>query len=154
MSKRVYRNFGLALIVVGVFLLLNSFQGVTGFVILEDADVSLGYFFGAAFLIVGILLLMAGRGGLEEISSANVKLEPTRGFSRDIRGHDLNRINTTLRKIGTGLGDEHRLTTGDYSISNSKGGRVVFRYDPKHTTATLEAFDEGHGYDKMLRGRR
>ena len=140
-------------IVIGIIILLNSFSGITGFIVLEDVGKTASSILGIVLVISGILLLMAreGKGGLEKISDAGVTLESTDRFTKAIKKHDIIRINAALRNIGTGKGDEHKLSTGEYSISSSESGRVVFAYDSSHSTATLKNYDEGHDYKKMLK---
>lgn len=156
LPKRAYIIAGTTFLGIGIIIILNSFQSITGFVIFEDADANYGYFVGLWLIIVGILILTEGRetSDLENMSASGIRIEQTRRFTKDIIKHDLSKINEAIRKIGTGAGHEHRLKGGGYSISTSKGGRIVFDYDSSRTRATLESYDEGHNYNKMLRHRR
>ena len=61
MRKSVFQGFGLAFVIWGIFLAVNSYYGITGFFILEDAKLINGNIFNLAFIVVGILLMTLGR---------------------------------------------------------------------------------------------
>jgi len=50
--------FGLSSIALGIFLLLNSFQGITGFSILGNIDKTSGSIVGIVLVIGGLILMM------------------------------------------------------------------------------------------------
>ena len=59
---RILRVLGLFYLVLGASVLLNSFQGITGFVIFESASVSWGYFLGVLFVLIGaVVISISGR---------------------------------------------------------------------------------------------
>lgn len=60
-GKRGLRILGILYLILGIIILLNSFSGVTGFVVFEDADVSGSGFLGVVFVVIGILILMAAK---------------------------------------------------------------------------------------------
>ena len=153
LPKRAYIITSIAFFLIGIIILLNSFQSLTGFVIFENADVKYGYFAGLWFIIVGILILTEARetSGLEQISETGIRIEPTKTFVKDIKKENIRKINEAIRKIGGGTGYEHRLREGRYAIATSKGGRILFNYDNTHTRATLERYSAGHNYKQLLR---
>ena len=67
LPQRAFVISGLAFVFIGFIILLNSFQTITAFVILEDIDDKIGYFAGIWFVVVGILLLNASRTIYEEL---------------------------------------------------------------------------------------
>lgn len=62
LPKRVYKIAGYVFLTVGFVMLLNSFQGITGLVILEGANIVRGFYLAMGFIVVGVLILMAQRG--------------------------------------------------------------------------------------------
>ncbi len=57
MKRRVFLITGTSFLFMGFVILLNSFQGMTGFVVFDGADVSFGTYAGLWFVLGGILLL-------------------------------------------------------------------------------------------------
>ncbi len=55
------RILGLLYLVLGVGVLLNSFSGITGFVIYEDVDLKWGGLLSVVFVVIGILVLFTTR---------------------------------------------------------------------------------------------
>ncbi|MDO8508084.1 MAG: hypothetical protein Q7S27_00200 [Nanoarchaeota archaeon] len=48
--------FGILFLLLGITIIFNTFQGLTGFAIYEDVDINKGFLFGAWFVLTGILL--------------------------------------------------------------------------------------------------
>lgn len=44
--------------VMGIIVIFNSFQGITGFAISENVDINSGFIVGAWFILTGILLFV------------------------------------------------------------------------------------------------
>jgi len=53
---KVFKIFGVLFLVMGVVVVFNSFQGITGFVVFEDVDLNAGFYIGVWFVLTGILL--------------------------------------------------------------------------------------------------
>lgn len=51
-----FKLFGIFFLLVGITIVFNSFQGLTGFAIYEDANLNKGFIIGAWFVLTGILL--------------------------------------------------------------------------------------------------
>ena len=68
--------FGWSLIIIGVFLILNSSFNITGFFILDNLNKSVGSFLGIVFVVGGILVAMIGRGDREGLEN-RLKVEHT-----------------------------------------------------------------------------
>jgi len=147
MVKREFRYLGIALLLIGAVLLVNSF-GITGFAILEGAGKTMGSVLGIVFVVVGILLIQSRRRVEKESELVRyVEIIRTKSFNRSVRGHE-GEAKNAIAKIGTGMGGEHKLITGDYSIRATKGARVVFAYNKNHTEATLKRYLSAHEYDR------
>ena len=50
--------FGVVFLLLGITVLFNAFQGITGFAVYEDVDLNFGYVIGAWFVLTGILLIV------------------------------------------------------------------------------------------------
>lgn len=71
-KKRGLRILGILILAFGISILLNSFQGITGFVIYEDIDIEIGSILGAIIVFAGILILQSSR--VESELESNVKV--------------------------------------------------------------------------------
>lgn len=60
---------GFIFLILGGILILNTFSGISGYIIIEEIPVSSSGFFGLVFLLVGIILVLM-EGGLEKITYA------------------------------------------------------------------------------------
>lgn len=56
--NKIFRIFGIIFFVLGVTIIFNAFQGITGFAVYEDVDLNVGFFIGAWFILTGILLFV------------------------------------------------------------------------------------------------
>ena len=52
-----FKIFGAIFFLLGISLIFNFFQGITGFVVSENASLNWGFIIGAWFILTGILLL-------------------------------------------------------------------------------------------------
>ena len=59
LPRRAYLISGMSFLFIGFVILLNSLQGITGYVVLEDVDVKIGYLMALWFIATGIVILMA-----------------------------------------------------------------------------------------------
>ncbi len=50
--------FGIAFLLLGITIVFNSFQGLTGFAIYENVDVNVGIAIGVWFVLSGIMLAL------------------------------------------------------------------------------------------------
>ena len=137
---------GIVLLIFGGFIIFSK-ESLTGAVIgLEEPN----YFgiFGIAVFVAGIVLLFFARKREEkEGLEGKFTIIRTRRFEKAIKGYDLDKINRTAAKIGTGLGKEEKLKgRPDFFIRESGGGRIFFEYDPEHTTAILTDYTPDHRY--------
>lgn len=55
---KVFRLFGIFFLLLGITVFFNSFQGITGFAVYEDVDISRGFIVGVWFIITGIFLVV------------------------------------------------------------------------------------------------
>jgi len=115
MKRRAWKYFGVLLIVAGFILLLNSFSGITGFVVFEGVSSRVGG-------IVGIVLVLGGVGILVSIETRNRKV--------------LQEIDDSLRsgRIGTYREAERIARKLGYSIAEGKNHMTV--YDDEHRVVT------------------
>jgi len=58
---KVFRLFGIFFLLLGITIFFNSFQGITGFAVYEDVDISRGFIVGVWFIITGIFLVVYRR---------------------------------------------------------------------------------------------
>lgn len=115
MKKRWFKSIGILLIVVGGVLILNSFSGITGLVVLEDVgrDVS---------GILGVVLVLAG---LAVFVIADVKHRRV-----------LREIDESLRsgRAGTYREAEHIARRLGYAVEEGANHKTV--YDQSHHVVT------------------
>jgi S-adenosylmethionine/arginine decarboxylase-like enzyme len=57
LPRRALMISGIAFLFIGFVVFLNSFQGITGLVVLEGVDVQKGYYVGGFFVIAGLILV-------------------------------------------------------------------------------------------------
>ena len=139
---------GLVLFLMGVVVLLHG-SGMTGFVVSEKSvgfgDVGLRIV--GLFVAVGGALLYAS--ALEKLTSSEYDFVQTARFMKDVRGHDKRKILAAVRKIGSGVGGEHRLKgryQGNWAIrSGDRSGRIIFTYSDPHTVQLL-GYNPDHKY--------
>jgi len=81
---------GIIFLILGVFFLINSFSGITGFVIVEDFGRGISGILGVVFVLVGILLFSAGNYGQEAYRKRESKL-------REILGEKFEQLSDTLK---------------------------------------------------------
>ena len=48
--------FGVLFLILGITIIFNSFQGITGFAVYENIDINKGFIVGIWFVFTGILL--------------------------------------------------------------------------------------------------
>ena len=108
--RKINLVLGWIYLILGIVILLNSFQGITGFVVFSDASVGWGWFLGLVFVVIGVVVLAAGRedeeGGLEKL--AKVKGEIGRTLKSGRIG-SYNELKSYATKLGYELkeGPEH-----------------------------------------------
>ena len=51
-----FKLFGVFFLLVGITIVFNAFQGLTGFAIYENVEVKTGFIIGVWFVLTGILL--------------------------------------------------------------------------------------------------
>lgn len=61
MKKRVMKYLGLFFLVIGFIFILNSFFGITGYAIIEDASKGTSSILGYVFIVIGTVLFLARR---------------------------------------------------------------------------------------------
>tara|TARA_Y100000310_G_C20564580_1_gene754797 strand:+ start:243 stop:812 length:570 start_codon:yes stop_codon:yes gene_type:complete len=59
--KRGLYVLGSTFLIIGTLLVLNSLSSITGFVIVEEINISIGRYIGLVIIILGILTLTAGK---------------------------------------------------------------------------------------------
>lgn len=138
----VKRNFGFLFFAFGILLILNSFHGLTGFVITEKIKEVQGSVFGLMFILGGMFLILMA--GLDE----KLKIIETKRFQKAIKGQPLWSIQNAISKIGTGLAGEENLRylKRKKSIRTSKRGRIL--YEIKDGTVILKEYTPDHRYKK------
>jgi len=65
MRRKGFFVLGVLLIAVGFVFLLNSFYGMTGFVVFEDVSGRVGWIVGILFFVAGVVFLVGSRGKAE-----------------------------------------------------------------------------------------
>ena len=70
MKPNAQKTLGAILILTGIVLILNSFSGITGFVVAESLGKSVSSILGLVFVIGGVLVFMSGRSLSEILSDA------------------------------------------------------------------------------------
>jgi len=61
-SSMLLRVLGVVYLLLGFLIVLNSFQGITGFVVFGDASIGWGGFLGVVFVLIGVVILfVSGR---------------------------------------------------------------------------------------------
>ena len=74
MKRRWFSVLGVLLVATGFLLLLNYFQGITGFVVFEGAGKSIGGIVGVLMVLIGAAILVSSevkhRRGLQAIDEA------------------------------------------------------------------------------------
>ena len=68
---KMFKIFGMVFFLIGMVILFNSFQGITGFAVSENVDVNLGFVLGIWFVLTAVLLLAYRRK--EKIDNAKRK---------------------------------------------------------------------------------
>ena len=69
MDRSLLRFPAIVSIVIGIIFLFGSFSGITGYSIGSESGTGFGYFLGALFLTIGIVLIIIGRNyGEREMS--------------------------------------------------------------------------------------
>lgn len=58
---KAFKLFGLLFLVLGVTIVFNTFQGITGFAVYNDVDLDAGMIVGAWFVLTGIVLFVYRR---------------------------------------------------------------------------------------------
>ncbi len=53
-----FKIFGAIFFLLGISIVFNFFQGITGFAVYENANLNIGFLIGAWFVLTGILLLV------------------------------------------------------------------------------------------------
>ena len=57
LPKRTFFIVGFSFVFMGVLFLLNSAQGITGFAVFEEAEISSGLLVSVWFVVAGLLVL-------------------------------------------------------------------------------------------------
>ena len=143
MKKRVFRIVGFAFIFVGIFILIISRGGITGFVSFfgDEGETSV---WGIVFVLIGLVLVFVGReeSRLGEIVESNE-------FRKDIKRQDPQEIRRAIGKIGSGLGKAHSLSGGAYAIKTSKGGRIIY-HRAQSGAIILDRYTPNHEYRRIV----
>src|SRR3989344_4473079 len=61
LQKRTFYIVGISFIFLGAIIAWNSSQGITGFAIFEQSDISLGYLVGIWLFVAGVVILMVSK---------------------------------------------------------------------------------------------
>ncbi|MBU0760295.1 MAG: hypothetical protein KJ600_03980 [Nanoarchaeota archaeon] len=79
MKKRFVKILGILLIVIGIVVLLDTFTGITGLVVLEDIGRTAGSVIGIVFVLVGVLVFMSGAAprGISELETVLGQVVPS-----------------------------------------------------------------------------
>ena len=78
---KTFKIFGLVFFVMGMIIIFNSFQGITGFAISEKVDINAGFIVGAWFILTGILLFVYVK---EPDRSSSLSIQTSRIFQSRI----------------------------------------------------------------------
>lgn len=125
--KGLRRKIGIFLILIGISLIIGFFSGITGYVVKEPAGKFVGSILGVVFIFIGFILI-----SFKEEGRLEREVIKTRSFEKSLKKHksEIDRINSAIDKIGTGLGHEEYLKyRNDRSIHTSKGGRIVYNQE-------------------------
>lgn len=71
--KKVFIFFGILFFLIGVTVVFNSFQGITGFAVYENIDLDAGFMVGVWFILTGILLAVYRRKETIKVQSIKKK---------------------------------------------------------------------------------
>ena len=138
---------------IGIFLLLISFIFFYGDYLVGYSIFSgeIGDYFGLiGFFIffIGFFLIVISSSNLEGRVVDEINIVKTRRFEKAIRRHE-QEVERAIKKLGTGLGHEHRLNNGElrgkYSMKTSAGGRIVYYRDDKGNYV-LDDYTSDHKY--------
>lgn len=66
-KKRMVRLIGVAYLLLGFIVILQSFRGITGFVIVEEVPQTIGWLIGLAFIAVGIFVIASSKEAVIEV---------------------------------------------------------------------------------------
>lgn len=55
---KTFKLFGALFFIIGITIVFNSSQSVTGFAVYENVDLKFGYIIGAWFVLTGIILFV------------------------------------------------------------------------------------------------
>jgi|SRR3989338_2747055 len=98
MKKGFYSVLGILLVVAGAVLLLNSFSGLTGFVVLEDVNKNVSGVLGIVLVLGGIGVLMARAHHNRFYSEIAARIYDGLG-TRNAYGHKTEQISVTESRI-------------------------------------------------------
>ncbi len=55
---KAFLVFGIVFLLLGITIVFNSFQGLTGFAVYDNVDIKAGLFIGVWFVLTGIILAL------------------------------------------------------------------------------------------------
>lgn len=118
MNKRDLRIVGIFSIFLGIVFLLDSFSGITGFVVFEGIKKSASSILGTIFIVGGLILVIVVEGGLERKTRKIVQeIDQTLRSGKIGKYEELERY---AKKLGYRLeeGSNHKnVYKGDYRIT-------------------------------------
>ncbi len=150
MKLHTFKILGIILFLVGCIFILNSFSGITGFVVAESVGKGVSGILGLVLVIGGVLVFVEGREKIEERKNKEgklIKISRSREFKSNTRRVPKKMIEGTIDKIGTGLADVHNLKkdySGCKSINVTKSGRIV--YEQSGDIIILKDYLPSHNY--------
>lgn len=91
MDRGIVRTLGVIAFLVGIFLFINSFSGLTGLAVLEEEVESVVSLLAVGFIIAGVALMVIGRRGKDrvvKIEDSGTSMHPPKEFSNWIKNEE------------------------------------------------------------------
>lgn len=154
--------FGVVLIIIGIVFILNSFWGISGFVIFEGLEDFLGDKIGFAIGMVlvagGIFTLVLSKERLENMIIAS-RVKEDSFLSRIAKGvgkkepinRDINHLISELNRGNTnpGVGTKS-ISPGIYELRGRNGGRVYYK-DSSGGRYEVLGYSDKETQDKVIK---
>jgi len=144
------KGLGFVLIVIGAFLILGSFSGITGFAVFDDLRRETFSVVGIITIITGLLLMLGFRdqeGGLATIAETGTKVMISkkaleRADKNNFITHNWSRYLHEIRMIQADPKARQTERIGEFNISprgrSLKGLRVAWHYDGDTDTVYID----------------
>ncbi len=142
MKKRVFRILGVSFLLIGFVLVLNSLQGITGYVVFEGADFKAGTIYAIWFLVAGGVLILMARHTASPLTIliSNKALERARDDPR-VRNNMPAYVNRIRTIAANPIATPDKEKIGDFNISPHQrhtDRRVAWHFDGSTNTLFID----------------